>query len=202
MPKRSTRPIHQQFTDAQLIRGAAAIAYRAEQLGGVATMIAMRASVGGPDPRLVVTVRNSLVESGLVCARTLARFFMTGTANVNTSMFVTSWNDAVISVAPDIWHTISRYLDHVSVGTPEGDLHPGDWPIPELAMTLTGGLSRFIGMLEDSITVRMAAWFQPNPGEIHARLMRTNPLAVPTVKSANVNVAALTRSLQSHLQGQ
>jgi hypothetical protein len=187
-------------TRAQLKNGAEGIAYRAEQLAGVAALFHQRIPVGVRDAGFLTTIQNALVESARVNARALAWFF-TRESDVNTSMFPSNWEDDVVSVARKIG-PISQHLGHASTGSEEAEQHPGRWPIPELAVILVGGHARFVQALDRNNETYEVNWFTPSPVDTYHRdLTAVDPLSSPTEVSDNPSVAKLTKALQHYLQG-
>jgi hypothetical protein len=182
-------------TPAQVENGARAVAYRAEQLAGVASLRRFHAE----NMRAATTMQNALVESALVNARGLAWFF-TRKSDVHTSMFLTDWSDSVVAVARKIVPPISRHLGHVTAGAPEGEPHPGVWPIPELAVVLVGAVARFVRSLDPSSDSYELGWFRPSPIGSYDDLMAIDPLASPAAVSDNPSVAKLTRTLRRYLE--
>jgi hypothetical protein len=186
-------------TQAQRANGAQAVAYRAEQLTLAVVLLRNSSAIQSPYPWGPAVIQNSLVESALIGARGLAEFFF-DKSNVNTSMFLAAWEDPVATVAPQIVRPISQHLAHVTKGSKEGEPHPGAWPVTELAVTLVGGVARFVIALEaNGPTTGMTEWFKPSPVSTYQVL--TTILAPPrTAPSDNPTVARLTRTLQAHLE--
>jgi hypothetical protein len=178
----------------QLENGANGIAYRAEQLAGIASLVLPRATFQG-DPRDVTTISNALVESALVNARALGWFF-TRTSDINMAMFAPNWTDDVVAIAGEIVTPVSRHLGHATTGDNAGEPHPGLWPITELAVVLTGGLARFVDALDPNSATYDRAWFTPSPRDTYGELMKLDVLAVRTLRSANPSVRELTVALQ------
>ena len=185
---------------AQRRNGAQGIAYRAEQLARVAALFHHGIPFEVRDDRFV-TVRNALVESALVNAQALAWFF-TRKSDVNTAMFDRNWKDDVSTVARNVIEPVSRHLGHATTGSEEGEKHPGQWPIPELAVVLVGGLARFVEALHGSSQRYELNWFTPSPVDTYSDLMARNPLSTATRVSVNPSVGALTEALQQHLRGE
>jgi hypothetical protein len=157
------------------------------------------------DPFVERTINNALVECALVMSRTLAYFF-TRPSDVHFTKYDPDWHDDVIAVAEKIESPISQHHSHATPGAKDGEPLPGEWPIPELAVTLVGGLARFVQTLDTASTHYEVGWFtpsapgyQPSPTELFAALMSVDPLAQPTEVSANPSVGALTRALQKYL---
>ncbi len=143
----------QQRTPVQLERGARAIAYRTQQLSyGVILLL------DWPLPGLRVGVdnvlKNALVESGLANARALAHFFGDKKSDVHFTAYAPKWSDDVTKIASEIDGPISRYLGHASYGGKKGEPHPGQWPLPEMAVILVGAGARFVDSLGSE-----AGWF-------------------------------------------
>jgi hypothetical protein len=182
-------------TRAQLENGANGIAYRAWQLAGVASLLRRQAAFQVTEPRDATTISNALVESALVNARVLGWFF-TRKSDVNISMFNPNWTDDVIAVAGRVESPVLRHLGHGSTGDKAGEKHPGQWPIPELSVVLIGGLARFVDALDANNVTYDRAWFMPSPQDTYDELMKLDPLAVRTVRSANPSVRDLTVALQ------
>lgn len=183
-------------TEAQLKTGAEGIAYRAVQLSGIAEMVASGVTVEG-DSKAMLTVRNALVESALIHARGLARFFMS-CSDVNESMYDSDWENQLRSLSKVTWKHISRYLGHSMPGDPEGDPHPGEWPVVELAFVLTRGLADFTGRLRSPAERK---WFDPSPVATHRRLVSIGAARHRTRLSRNPQVAQLTIKVQGLLDG-
>jgi len=180
---------------AQLENGANGIAYRAWQLAGVASLFRRQATFQVADERDATTISNALVESALVNSRVLGWFF-TRKSDVNIEMFDPNWTDDVIDVAGEIESPVSRHLGHGTTGDKAGEKHPGEWPIPELAVVLIGGLARFVDALDPNSTAYDRAWFTPPTRDTYDELMRLDPLAVRTKPSDNPTVRKLTDALQ------
>jgi hypothetical protein len=201
-------------TEAQLRNGAQGIAYRAGQLVACTKYLTTHefpVVVSPPDaivtfqPEPLATINNALIECALVQSRALAYFFFSS-SDVNVRMWHADWRDDVIDVAREVESPISRHHSHATTGDKDGELHPGAWPIPELAVTLVGGFARFVEGLDPTSPEYMIEWFtpaasgyQPSPAELLAMLMAIDPLAEPTEISGNPRVAALTRALRKHL---
>lgn len=183
---------------AQLENGATGIAYRAWQLAGVASLLRRQVALQGADRRDVITVSNALVESALVNSRVLGWFF-TSKSDVNVSMFEPGWTDDVIDLAREVESPVSRHLGHGTTGNRTGELHPGQWPIPELAVVLTGGLARFVDALDPNSPTYDRAWFTPSPRDTYDELMKLDPVGVRTLRSANPGVRDLTVDLQQFI---
>jgi hypothetical protein len=182
------------LTRAQLENGAHGIAYRAWSLAGVASLIRRQVQIRA-EPRDRLTISNSLIASALVDARALAWFF-TDASDVNVAMFDPSWTDDVTAVVGEIVAPVSRHLGHATTGDKAGEPHPGQWPIPELAVVLVGGLARFFEALDPSNAAYDRAWFTPSPRDTYDELMKLDPLGVRTLRSDNPNVRKLTIALQ------
>ena len=134
-------------------------------------------------------------------ARALAWFFTKEAGgNVNASMFLPKWEDDVVPIAAEVVHPISQHLGHAMTGAKEGEEHPGEWPLPELAVVLVGGLSRFVDALDAATENFEVNWFTPSPSDTYQQLTALNLLSLPTTVSRNPSVAALTKALQQYLQ--
>ncbi len=188
-------------TRAQLENGAQGIAYRAEQLAEVTTLLHCGLTLWVPDDRVRKTIRNALIESALVNARALAWFF-TRESDVNTSMFLCNWEDDVVTLAGEVIGPVSRHLGHATTGSKEGERQPGEWPIPELAVALVRGLARFVLGLDGRSKSYELSWFTPSPVDTYRDFMALNPISSPTKVSDNPSVGRLTKALQQHLRSE
>jgi hypothetical protein len=184
-------------TRAQLENGARGISYRAWQLAGVASLICREVRIGVSSERDAVTITNALVESGLVNARAVAYFF-TRPSDVHISNFGPGWADDVIGMARKVEAPVSRHLSHATTGEKGGEVHPGAWPIVELAVVLIDGLVRFVEDLGPASPDYDVAWFQPSPVQTYSELMALDPLANPTQVSNSPSVGNLTVELQQY----
>ena len=99
-------------------------------------------------------LKNALVESGLANARALAHFFGDKKSDVHFTAYAPKWSDDVTKIASEIDGPISRYLGHASYGGKKGEPHPGQWPLPEMAVILVGAGARFVDSLGSE-----AGWF-------------------------------------------
>jgi hypothetical protein len=190
-------------TRPQLENGAHGISYRAEQLAGVVGLYVPagpRVFVRAADRDYLTMVNSALVESALVNARALAWFFFGQSDKyVNAAMFSPQWHDDVSTIGRKIIGPIARHLNHSSLGEEGGEKHPGEWPLPELAVILVGGLARFVQSLRATSRGSEGGWFDPSPIETYDKLMAVRPLSKPTPESKNRSVAHLTRALQQYL---
>ncbi len=182
------------LTDAQVRNGAKAISYRAKQLADVAIMITLKVEIQIP-PRFGETVTNAVLEGALTNARALAYFFMER-SDIRASMFHSEWDNDLAQLTRTIESTVSRHLSHATTGAKDGEVHPGAWPVIELAVVLVGGLARFMELLDKE----EAASFVPAPVPIYNELIRHNPTATPTDVSQNASVGELTKALQDYLR--
>ena len=185
------------LTKANLQIGARRMSYRAQQLVNVAN------NLGFPslfEPTLEKIVRNAFIESALAHARVFAYFFgeEPRKEDYHYSYYDSEWN---LDRQPPgrIIGSISEHLAHSVIADPQGEGHPGEWPITELAVVLVGAFSEFA---EGQDALGQRAWFAPDPAQSYALLMSTNPLARPTVPSAHPDVGELTRELQAYLREQ
>lgn len=182
-------------TKAQLEDGARAIAYRVEQLAGVGMFVGGNSRLRG-GWRESLTVHNAVVESGLANARALAEFLMDNKAYVHRSMFGAAlWSDDVLTIAGRIYGEVSKHLGHATICAPEGAVHPGRWPLPEIALALVGGIER----LHESLDAEHAAMFTPSPRQAWLELSVASAHFHFTDLSENDGVAALTKAVTEHL---
>jgi hypothetical protein len=187
------------YNDEQRANGARAIAYRVEQLTDV-TM-----SLRQPHP---LVIRRALIDSALVNARVLGWFF-TRPQDVHYSLYGDKPDDdALLVVAGLVEEPVSRHAGHGTVGAKTGELHPGAWPIPELAAVLVGGVARFVERLDaperDWFAQRLGAYgiiAGPPPSAYDAGLIVVGAAQTRTEVSLNPSVGALTRGLQEYIAG-
>ena len=192
-------------TRLQLENGARAISYRAGQLV-TSTRILMSGIPFGISPPSVhveidlvalETIDRALIQSALGDACALAYFFARP-IEVNVTMYETGWVDDVIRVAREVRAPVAVHRSHATTGATSSEEDPGNWPIPELAVALIGGLARFVAALDPQSDRYDPAWFATVP-MFHAQLMALDPLATPTEISADPAVGTLTRALHQHL---
>lgn len=186
-------------TAAQLQNGAIAVAFRAWQLAGIAMMLHAGEVLRAADERSRITINNALVESALVSARGLVWFLTTHGNDVSVEMYGLARDGDVGELRNVIVSTISQHVSHVAKGLPEGEPHPGAWPICELAEVLVGRLARSVRLLEESDPIK-ATWFIPSPIETEHELLNEISRRVTSV-SDNPAVARLTNALQRYLIG-
>jgi len=192
----------------QLRNGARGIAYRAQQLTnvailqnrvGVARILNLESLSNEGHRRIVVTtLSNALIESALANARTLAFFLheRRREADLHYSHFIPEWADDVSTVTGRAIGTISEYLSHSQVGSrdPLEHVHPGEWPVGELALVLVSGVNRLVSALGSD----QQAWFEHMPSTYEG-LMSADFRSVATQLSQNPKVRQMTEDLQSYL---
>jgi hypothetical protein len=149
------------------------------------------------DQVLFDTLNNALVESALVNARALGRFF-SSPGDVNFRMFNDAWQDDVIAIAAKIDSPISRHLNHATTGSPDGEPHPGEWPIVELAVILVGGLARFVESIDPQTPCYDIEWGHQSPLVTYENVTSLGLASTRTRISANPTVGQLTRRLHAY----
>lgn len=187
-------------TPEQLENGARGIAYRAWQLARCTELNDASCKEKAPEPWIRDAVKNAIIESALVNARALACFLGGGQRDVNWQMYVSKWDDKVKKIVKPVVTAVSQHLAHASTGAEAGELHPGAWPIPELAIALVGGLARFVKALDLHSKTYDPSWFAPSPVERYDALVALDLLSRPTPESKNPKVGELTKALQEHLR--
>jgi hypothetical protein len=181
----------------QLVRGAGGVSYRAQQLALV-TMV-------GREQPLPTPLRNARIESVLVHARALAWFFLPPTNADDDNLRAAHYSAQIPLPGPSltevyqrIKQAASKQLAHELVGAKGREPHPGQWPLPEIAVILTRSLVGFVEALADESPER-AGWFCPRPSETYNALITTNPLVPPTPFSEHQRVRHLTKKAQAFL---
>ena len=188
--------------DAQLEAAAGGVAYRCDQLGGIALMLGRQMRVDLAPHLPLATVRlvaNALVESALVHARSPA-YFLTSPktdevaakhygATVPTNLVTLARTRMFAPISDHLAH--SKYAD---IRAADDLIHPGSWPITELALILVGGVADVVAELDSS----SASWFTPAPSEI-LRLLHRDRGTRRTTRSRNPDVQRLTTALQNYL---
>jgi hypothetical protein len=162
-------------------------------------MLHGREVLRAPDQRSLITINNALVESALVNARALAWFLTVHGSDVSIAMYGVPPEDDLVELDREIVRAVSRHLSHVTTGSPEGEPHPGAWPICELAEVLVFRLAKFVRGLEES-DLSKATWFAPSPIETWHELQADTSGSATSI-SSNPAVARLTKALQRHLNG-
>ncbi len=138
-------------------------------------------------------INNALIESALVEARVLAWFF--AGKDVCTTDFLPGWNHIPTTVTDKIITTISRHLSHAMGNAAEGELHPGEWPIAELAHVLVLSLDQFVYDLGNRESSR---WFVPEPASTAVVVRSLDVPSDPTPLSQNPSVRSL-RWIYNHM---
>ena len=113
-------------------------------------------------------------------------------------MYEAGWVDDVTRVAREVRSPVSVHLSHATTGATRIEEDPGNWPIRELAVTLIGGLTRFVAALDPTSDRYNPAWFATVP-MFHGQLLALDPLETLTEISADPAVGMLTRALHQHL---
>jgi hypothetical protein len=186
-------------TPRQLEVAARDISYRAWQLTNIATGYQFRVGLEGVNPALREMVGIAMVESALVNARALARFFV-GPSEVNFSMYVNHWHDDVIEIAKKIESPLSRHLGHASFGGEDGEPHHREWPVVELGLVLVPGLSNLVQAVERSPYAKGdAKWFQPSPEQMYRQFTMNHMFPTVSGWAENPSVAELARQLRAYL---
>jgi hypothetical protein len=189
------------LTTRQLETQAHALSYRAQQLAYVA-LLQSRGVVGRIDDAFVRgVIRNALIESALSHARALA-YFLSGSPHdidMHFSDFNSDWVDAVSEQTGRIIGLVSEHLAHSQPGDPQGEPHPGAWPVPELAVVLVGAFASLVDAWRAESRTD-PGWFTPDPRQTYGRLQAVDVLAAPTSVSEHPDVGKLTTELQDYLQ--
>lgn len=193
-------------TSSQLQRGAGAISYRAQQLSNT-VILANEVDLSKVLPKPVLTVlNNGRIESALAHARSLCDFLgpkpnKKGRREyLHHSHFTEGWSHQVSNITGQIYGAVSEHLSHPVIGDSIADPHPGKWPLPELAVTLVGGLNDFVAAAMDATPIFDPSWFTPRPYETYVHLMQGLPLLHPTWPSEHKDVRRLTIVLHQFLQ--
>jgi len=178
------------------------MSYRVEQLARVTMMLSL---VRSTVPAYAVALNNARIESALVHGRALA-YFLRADAPGKGDLHIwhyskSAWKDgslAITSVASKVIKQASKHLAHAAIGDQGWEPHPGAWPLPEMAMILSRGLSDFVHALEVTHPDR-AALFGEQPSEAYHSLIAQVPGFGFTEISDHPEVADLTRSLQAYI---
>jgi hypothetical protein len=181
------------LTAEQLQVGANGIAYRAQQLAGVAVLLRPHLTLS-VETWIGQVINNALIESALVEARVLAWFF--AGKNVCTSDFLPGWKHLPTALTDKIIATISRHLSHAMENAAEGEPHPGEWPIAELAHVLVLSLDQFVSDLGNRESSR---WFVPEPASTAVVVRSLDVPSNPTPLSQNPSVRDLAKALRQHV---
>lgn len=185
-------------TDAQLSQAAGGISYRAQQLAHAVVLV--RAGFSRfLAPGVSETVQNALVESALTNARAMAYFLAPRPKNndVHFSHYSSTWVTPLSDVHGVIIGVVSEHLSHSTLGSPEGRMHPGEWPLTELAQALLGPMADLVTHL-GVVNPDYEVWFRPSPSGPYDMVVDLSWPEVDTV-DRNEKVQMLTARLQSHL---
>jgi hypothetical protein len=188
-----------EYSEEQLRAAARGMAYRAEQLALSAVILSTRGSLGAVALDHRQTIQNALIESALAHSRSLAEFFMDHPKYVRSSMFSgVTGSELPSALVGRIYGMASEHLGHTKVMAADGDpdAHPGAWPVPELAILLTGALTKLVATLPPE----RAAWFTPPPMWAYECVRVLAGGERPPV-SEHEDVGALTLSLRAYLDG-
>lgn len=195
------------LTEEQLRRGAEGITYRVQQLVWGTLVLDLQPyhqQVPRSQEGRVLTTNNALVESGIVHARSLAYFLRDRNPKRGdlhyTHYSKSAWRDSAERIDPIATHIIeqtSRRLSHTTIGGREWEPHPGDWPLPEMAVLLSRGLADLVEALGEKYRDRALLF-----GETPLFEYENIRLGLPTLRtpiSDHPEVGNLTKALQEHL---
>lgn len=182
-------------TSEQLRVAASGLSYRFQQLVGTTLLTRLPWPSSAPEYRVV---SNARIESALVNARAISYLLIPkpDKGSVHFSHFEENWQHPVSESARTVLGPVSQYLAHPALRSLDRLMHPGEWPLPELALVLGTGFADLV----ESWTAAAPwdeSWFQPDPRVEVSRLRQSN--LTPTPLSSHPDVARLTEALQAYL---
>ena len=195
------------LTEEQLRRGAEGITYRVQQLVWGTLVLDLQPyhkQVASSQEVRVLATNNALVESGITHARSLS-YFLRDKNPKRGDLHYTHYSrsvwrssaERIDAIATQIIEQTSRRLSHTTIGGREWEPHPGDWPLPEMAVLLSRGLADFVEALGEEYPDR-AALFEETPLFEYENLRLGFPPRRTPI-SEHPEVGGLTKALQAYL---
>ena len=108
---------------------------------------------------------------------------------MHCSIYGTTAEPELVGIARKVTPVVSRHVGH-ALGAEDGEPHLGIWPIPELAVVLVGGVTRFVENLDPP----RWRWFDPPPARYDRKLVAAGAVAFRSRVRASPSVGGLTRA--------